>query len=257
MAKLEILCVPVLSDNYVWLLHEPESGATAAVDPAVAEPVLAAADSRGWTITHILSTHHHNDHTGGNLAIQKATGCTIVGASCDAARIPGIQVQLSEGDEFALGSETAQVMEVPGHTSGHIAYWFASSQALFCGDTLFALGCGRLFEGTPAQMWRALRRFRELPPETRVYCAHEYTQSNARFAATVDSGNPRLRERIARIDVMRDRGEPTIPALLGEEIETNPFLRADQDGVARGVGLPAGADPLAVFTELRRRKDVF
>lgn len=256
MSELIIHQIPVLKDNYVYLAHETESGATAVVDPAVSEPVLAALHEKGWRLTHILNTHHHGDHTGGNEALKLATGATIVGPRADRERIPGIDVALGEGEHYALGRETALVFDVPGHTRGHIAFWFANSRALFCGDTLFLLGCGRLFEGSPAQMWNSLGKLRSLPPETRIYCAHEYTQSNARFAVTVEPTNAALLARAKAIDAARVRGLPTVPATLGEEIATNPFLRADRPELQAAAGL-SGRDPVAVFGEIRRRKDVF
>lgn len=256
MAELDIHQIPVLSDNYVYLARCRASGMTAVVDPAVAAPVLAEAERLGWTITHILNTHHHGDHVGGNREIVAATGCTVVGPRADRERIPGISVEVDEGDVYRLGECEAKVFFVPGHTRGHIAYWFAESNALFCGDTLFALGCGRLFEGTPEQMWRSLEKLRALPAETRVFCAHEYTQANARFALSLDAGNPALRERAEAIDAARAAGRPTVPSTLGLERTTNPFLRADDPALARAVGL-AGRDPVSVFAEVRHRKDVF
>jgi hydroxyacylglutathione hydrolase len=256
MARLEIERIPVLQDNYVWLAREPDSGAVAAVDPSVAAPVLAEARRLGWRITHILNTHHHPDHTGGNLEIKAATGAVIVGPSHDRDRIPGIDVEVSDGGTYDLGTERAEIFFVPGHTRGHIAFWFKTSDALFCGDTLFLMGCGRLFEGTPEQMWKSLSRLRKLPESTRVYCGHEYTQSNARFALTVDPANRDLKERAAWVDRMRADGKATVPGTMGDEQRTNPFLRADDPGVAAAVGL-AGAEPVKVFAEVRRRKDVF
>ena len=255
-ASLEIVRIPVLNDNYVWLMREPQSGVVGAVDPAVAGPVLAEAEKRRWKITHILNTHHHGDHVGGNLEIKKATGCTIVGNRRDKARIPGIDVEVDDGDRYRFGEAEAEIFFIPGHTSGHIAYAFREQRALFCGDTIFALGCGKMFEGTPQQFWTSLSRLRGLPDDMRVYCAHEYTQSNARFALTVETDNRQLQARSASIDAARARGEATVPSLLGEEKMTNPFLRVDLPGVQKAVGM-VGKDPALVFAEVRHRKDVF
>lgn len=255
MAALVIRQIPVLKDNYVYLAHEPRTGATAVVDPAVAPPVLAALAQEKWRLTHILNTHHHNDHTGGNLALKEATGCTIVGPRADRARIPGIDVEVGDGDTYRLGEAEARVFDVPGHTRGHIAYWFKDSAALFCGDTLFLLGCGRLFEGTPEQMWRSLGKLKALPPETRIYCAHEYTQSNARFALTVEPQNAALVARAQRIDALRAAGQPTVPGTLAEELATNPFLRADLPALQNEAGAPG--DAVATFAAIRQRKDHF
>ena len=257
MSTLVIEQIPVLADNYIYVAHDPASGATAAVDPAAAEPVLAALQRHGWRLSHILNTHHHGDHTGGNLDLKRATGCQVVGARRDAARIPGIDVEIGEGDNFLLGHAAAMVLETPGHTSGHIAFWFPDSLALFCGDTLFSLGCGRLFEGSAAEMWASLAKLRALPAETRVYCAHEYTAANGRFARLVERDNPALAARLAQVNRLTAAGRPTVPSTLGEERAANPFLRADIPAVARAVGREAGADPAEVFGELRRRKDVF
>ncbi|MCP5368309.1 MAG: hydroxyacylglutathione hydrolase [Hyphomicrobiales bacterium] len=256
MTALDIHQIPVLNDNYVYLARDPGSGACAVVDPAVAKPVLAALDKQGWTLTHILNTHHHMDHVGGNLELKAVTGCTVVGFANDADRIPGIDVRVREGDQVALGDCVGQVFEVPGHTRGHIAYWFAESHALFCGDTLFSMGCGRLFEGTPDQMWRSLGKIRGLPDETLIYCAHEYTNSNADFALTVEPDNPDLRARADQVLALRQAGRPTVPSTLALERRTNPFLRADAPELLAAAGL-AGRDPVSAFAEIRRRKDNF
>jgi hydroxyacylglutathione hydrolase len=253
---LEIERIPCRTDNYIWLVHEPETGAVAVVDPADPEPVEARLVARGFVLTHILNTHHHGDHVGGNLALKRRWDCTIVGPQADAARIPGIDVAVADGDTYRLGEAVARVFDVPGHTRGHIAFWFAAEKALFCGDTLFALGCGRLFEGTPAQMWNSLGKLRALPDDTQVYCAHEYTQSNARFALSVDAGNADLVARAKDVDAARAQGLATVPSLLGLEKRTNPFLRADDAGLARAMGL-AGASPDAVFAAVRGAKDRF
>ena len=256
MAGLRIEQIPVLRDNYVYLLHDEVEGACAAVDPSLAAPVLAALDRLGWTLTHIFNTHHHHDHTGGNIELKRATGCTIVGNGRDAARIPGIDVALEEGGEAALGALRAQVMDVSGHTIGHIALWFEGEQALFCGDTLFSLGCGRLFEGTPAQMWASLKKLRGLPGATRVYCGHEYTENNARFALAVDPDNAVLGRRAAEVRALRAQGRPTVPSLLADERAANPFLRADDPAFLAAAGLD-GLDPIAAFAEICRRKNAF
>jgi len=223
---IEIARIPVLSDNYVWLAHDPASGETVAIDPAVAEPVLAAAIARGWKITQIWNTHWHPDHTGGNAAIKAATGCIITGPAAEADRIPTLDVQVVEGDVVHLGGIAASVIEVPAHTSGHIAYHLPTEAAAFVGDTLFAMGCGRLFEGTPAQMFANMRKLEALPDATAVYCAHEYTQSNGRYALVAEPDNAALARRMVDVDAARARDEPTIPTTIGLERATNPFMRA-------------------------------
>jgi hydroxyacylglutathione hydrolase len=217
--------VPAFTDNYVWLF-EYAPGLVAVVDPADAAPVLAAAAEQGLKITHILNTHWHPDHVGGNLAIKAATGCHIIGPAREAERIPGIDRAVDEGDQVALGTHRATVLFVGAHTAGHIAFHFPSAHALFPGDTLFAMGCGRLFEGTPDDMFAALGKLKPLPADTRVFCAHEYTLSNARFAITVEPENAALAARHTQVQALRDRGEPTVPFLLSEELATNPFVRA-------------------------------
>ncbi|MSP47816.1 MAG: hydroxyacylglutathione hydrolase [Alphaproteobacteria bacterium] len=256
MNRIDVEQIPVLKDNYVYLVRDRSTGKVGVVDPAVSEPILERLAGLGWRLTHILNTHHHGDHVGGNLAIKAATGCTVVGPKADRDRIPGIDIALGDGERFRLGEAEAEIFDVPGHTRGHIAYWFRDSDALFCGDTLFACGCGRLFEGTPQQMWTSLGKLRRLPDPTRVYCAHEYTQSNIRFALSVDGGNAALRERSRQVDALRAEGRPTVPSTMAEERATNPFLRADQPDLARGVGL-AASDPVAVFAAVRKAKDVF
>jgi hydroxyacylglutathione hydrolase len=223
---IEIVRIPVLSDNYVWLVHEPESGETTVIDPAVAEPVLAEAARRGWRIGQIWNTHWHPDHTGGNAAIKAATDCRITGPAAEAARIPTLDRQVREGDKVTLGRVEAEVIEVPAHTAGHIAYWLPGEETAFVGDTLFAMGCGRLFEGTPAQMHDNLQRLSRLPEGTRVYCAHEYTLANARFAVTVEPENEALLARFAEVQAARAAGEATVPTTIALERATNPFMRA-------------------------------
>lgn len=222
---LEIVPVPVLRDNYVWLLHDAETGETAAVDPSVGPPVLEAAAARGWAITQVLNTHWHPDHTGGNQAIHEATGAPVTGPE-EVRRVYQPDRVVGEGDCVRLGGHEAEVWNIPAHTAGHIAFHFEGAKAVFVGDTMFAMGCGRLFEGTAAQMHANLQRLAALPEDTNVYCGHEYTLANARFAVTVEPENPALAERLARIEAVRERGEVTLPTSIGEERDTNPFMRA-------------------------------
>jgi hydroxyacylglutathione hydrolase len=225
-SSLEIVRIPALSDNYIWLVHEPQSGETMVVDPAVADPVLAEANRRGWRIGQIWNTHWHPDHTGGNEAIKAATRCAITGPAAEAARIPTLDRQVGEGDIVRLGAMEAQVFETPAHTAGHISYHLPSEKVVFVGDTLFAMGCGRLFEGDAGQMHSNLQRFAALPPETEVYCAHEYTLSNGRFAVTVEPDNQALARRPREVEEARARGDATVPTTIALERETNPFMRA-------------------------------
>ena len=253
---LEIRLVPLLSDNYGYLLHDAQTGDTAIVDPSEAAPVLAVLDAEGWTLSHILNTHHHPDHIGGNAELKAATGAVIAAPRADLHRIPNVDVPLGEGDRYTVGGSEARVFAVPGHTSGHIAFWFEADQALFSGDTLFSLGCGRLFEGTPEEMWRSLGKLRALPDATSVYCGHEYTQSNARFALTIEPDNAALQARAAEIAALRAEGKPTIPTNLGVEKATNPFLRADVATVQAALGL-TGRPATESFAAIRRGKDNF
>lgn len=256
MAKLEIHQFPCLSDNYGYLVHDSENNLTATIDTPEVAPINRALEERGWSLTHILNTHHHFDHAGGNLELKDRWNCTIVGAKNDASRIPGIDVLMADGETYQFGSHTAQVFDVSGHTIGHIAYYFADDGVLFCGDALFALGCGRLFEGTPQQMWTSLQKLRNLPDDTVVYCAHEYTQANARFALSVEPQNDQLQSRSKEIDTLRAAGKPTVPSTIGLEKATNPFLRPMSDNLQKNLGL-TGADLVDVFAETRRRKDNF
>ena len=224
--SIEVIRIPVLSDNYIWLVRENTSGEVMVVDPAVAEPVLAKADELGWKITHIWNTHWHPDHTGGNAAIKAATGCIITGPAAEAERIPTLDVLVKGGDVVAFGASKAAVIDVPAHTAGHIAYHFDYEGIAFVGDTLFAMGCGRLFEGTPAQMFANMRTLEALGDQTVIYCAHEYTASNGRFALTVEPDNMALVARMAEVTAMRERGEATVPTTIALERATNPFMRA-------------------------------
>jgi hydroxyacylglutathione hydrolase len=256
MSKLEVHQFPCLSDNYGYLIHDSVNDLTAAIDTPEVAPLNRALEEKGWKLTHILNTHHHFDHAGGNLELKKQWNCTIVGSKRDAARIPGIDVEVEDGDTYQFGDHTARVFDVSGHTIGHIAYYFPDDGDLFSGDALFALGCGRLFEGTAEQMWTSLQKLINLPDETRVYCAHEYTQSNAAFALSVEPQNEQLQQRSKDIDVLRSEGKPTVPSTLGLEKATNPFLRPASTDLQVTIGLE-GADLVDVFAETRRRKDSF
>lgn len=254
---LDILLLPVLTDNYIYLLHEPVSGATAVVDPAIADPVLAILQENGWQLDYIFNTHHHNDHVGGNLQLKQATGCKIVGAAVDQAHIPGIDIPLHDGEQIQLGEQTMRVIGTPGHTLGHICYYCANSQALFCGDTLFSLGCGRLFEGTAEQMWYSLQKLKVLPGTTRVYCAHEYTQANGRFALTLEADNINLQQRLAQVAALRANNQPTLPSTIAVEMATNPFLRENSISIRKAVSAGPDDGTIEVFAKIRKLKDRF
>lgn len=247
---------PCLADNYGYLLHDADSGMTAAVDTPDAKAIMAELDAKGWQLTHILNTHHHADHAGGNLRLKERTGCRIIGPRADAKRIPGIDVEVGEGDVFELAGHRVEVHDTPGHTRGHVVYHLPDDGVAFVGDTLFAMGCGRLFEGTPAQMWSSLQKVLRWPPATRLYCAHEYTQANAKFALTVEPQNAALVARAKEVDRLRAAGRPTIPTTVAEERATNPFLRPDSHDLRVTVGLTAAGD-VEVFAKTRAMKDAF
>lgn len=253
---LEICQLPVLNDNYIYLIHNPSENVTAVVDPALASPVFAMLLERNWHLDYILNTHHHSDHIGANLELKQETGCTIIGAEKDKHRIPGIDRMVGEADLVQVGQHQATVLEVPGHTSAHIAYWFKDDDLLFCGDTLFSLGCGRLFEGTPEQMWHSLKKIRQLPDQTQIYCAHEYTEANAQFAVQLEPRNDQLKLLLQQLQQKRKQGMPTIPSCLEMEKQFNPFLRADNVTFQRDIGM-VHTNSVKVFAEIRRQKDNF
>jgi hydroxyacylglutathione hydrolase len=253
---LELVTIPCLQDNYAYLLHDPASGQTAVVDVPDAAPILAALDGRGWQLSDILITHHHADHIQGVEALRAATGARVLGAAADAHRLPELDLALAENDTLTLGAEVARVIDVPGHTVGHIAFHFPESRLAFTADSLMSGGCGRLFEGTPRQMWQSLSKLAALPPETLICSGHEYTASNLRFALTLDPGNPALISRSAEVAAHRAQGKPTVPVSLQTELDTNPFLRARFPALKAAVGLP-DADDAIVFAEIRARKDKF
>jgi hydroxyacylglutathione hydrolase len=245
-----------LKDNYGVLVHDPATGATAAIDAPEAAPIEAALASTGWKLTDILVTHHHGDHTAGIAELKRRYHCRVVAPRREAAKIPDVDVEVGEGDTVKVGSLTAQVIETPGHTLGQINYFFPEDKLLFAGDTLFSIGCGRVIEGKPEQMWQSLLKLRALPDDTSVYCGHEYTDANIRFALTIEPGNAALKAREAEAKKQIAAGTPTIPSKLGEEKRSNVFLRADDPAVAAAVGL-AGKPAAQVFAEVRERKNRF
>jgi hydroxyacylglutathione hydrolase len=245
-----------LSDNFGVLLHDPETGATAAIDAPEAAAVEQALKDTGWTLTDILVTHHHADHTDGIRALKERTRCRVVAPAAEAAKIVAIDKVVKEGDTVKVGNLTANVIETPGHTAGHISYWFHADKLAFVGDTLFSIGCGRVIEGTPAQMWTSLKKLRDLPDDTQIYCGHEYTLSNIKFARTVEPDNTALAAREVQAKAQVEKGEPTIPVTIGAEKAENPFLRADLADIAASVGL-SGKPAEEVFAEIRARKNKF
>jgi hydroxyacylglutathione hydrolase len=251
---LEVHQFACLSDNYGFLLHDPESEETVCIDTPDADAYLREAAHKSWQITQIWNTHWHPDHAGGNAAIKAATGCKIFAPAAEARKIEGVDKPVRHGDIVCLGEWEAHVIDVGGHTNGHIAYHLPGAGLAFVGDSLFALGCGRMFEGTAPQFWASLSRLKALPPETLVYCAHEYTQANARFALHADPDNPRLRDYAARVDASRAKGLPTVPTNISRELAANPFLRADDAAMQARWG---GGDAVATFAALRSAKDNF
>ena len=254
MVTLQVHQFPCLSDNYGYLLHDPDSGETTCIDTPDAAAYLGEADRKGWPITAIWNTHWHPDHAGGNAAIKAATGCEVFAPAAEAAKIEGVDQRVSGGDTIRLGEWAAQVIDVGGHTNGHVAYYLAEAGIAFVGDSLFALGCGRMFEGSPPQFWASLSRLKALPPETTLYCAHEYTQANARFALHADPANAALKDYAAEIDRKRAAGQPTVPMGLARELATNPFLRADTAEMQARWG---GSSPPETFAAIRAAKDGF
>ena len=245
-----------LKDNYGVLLHDPASGATAAIDAPEAAPIEAALKATGWKLTDILVTHHHGDHTGGIEELKKKHHCRVVAPQAEAGKIPLVDETVREGDTVSVGNLKANVIETPGHTSGHITFWFHGDKLAFAGDTLFSIGCGRVIEGTPEMMWASLKKLRDLPGDTQVYCGHEYTLANIKFAQSIEPGNAALTARAAQAQKQIAAGTPTIPPTIDEEKAANPFLRADVASVAAAVGL-AGKPAAEVFAEIRARKNKF
>jgi hydroxyacylglutathione hydrolase len=245
---------PCLQDNYGVLLHDSETGATAAIDAPEADAVEAALAAKGWQLTDILVTHHHADHTGGITALKQRHRCRVVAPYGEATRIPLVDATVREKDKVRVGSLSAEVLETPGHTAGHISYFFPAEKLAFVGDTLFSIGCGRVIEGNAQMMWQSLLKLRALPDDTRIYCGHEYTQANIRFAKTIEPDNAALKARQRQVEKLRTAREPTIPSLLAEEKAANPFLRADLPELANAVGLP-NQPAWKVFAEIRERKN--
>ncbi len=252
----EIRLFLCLKDNYGVLLHDPDTGATAAIDAPEAGPIEEALAATGWNLTDILVTHHHHDHTAGIVTLKRKYGCRVVAPAKEAAKIPEVDRTVHEGETVKVGSLAANVIDTPGHTLGHIAYWFHADKLAFVGDTLFSIGCGRVIEGTPEMMWHSLTKLRDLPNDTEIYCGHEYTAANIKFALTIDRNNPVLEARAAQVERLIAEGEPTIPVTIGDEKLANPFLRADVPDLAVDIGM-AGRPAAEVFAEIRARKNKF
>ncbi|WP_320409044.1 hydroxyacylglutathione hydrolase [Candidatus Endolissoclinum faulkneri] len=248
--------MPTLLDNYCYLLHDEISGSTAVVDPGDADAVETVLAGRHWKLTHILNTHHHLDHINGNLILKKNHNAILIGPKAEISRIPNLEIPLVEGSTYDFAGHIVSILETPGHTIGHISLYFADSQALFTGDTLFSLGCGKMFEGTARQFLDSLFKLSKLPDSTKIYCGHEYTASNARFAISIDYSNEDLKKRSKEVNELLDNNQPTVPSLLSIEKATNPFLRIKDPKIALAIG-KSGADPVEIFAELRMLKDNF
>ena len=254
---LNITPLPLLQDNYAFIVHAGDTGPVAVIDPSEAQPVIDFLEERGLRLDYVFNTHHHWDHTGGNAELKRYYQCTVIGPEYDRHRIAELDIGLLEGQEFRLGAEIGQILHIPGHTLGHILLWFRNSDVAFCGDTLFSLGCGRMFEGTATQMWASLQKVMALPQETKLYCGHEYSAANGRFALEVDPDNLPLQKRCKQIQDQRRHGTPSIPTTVAEELQCNPFLRVDSPAIRRALGLPPDVCNAEVFGSLRLRKDVF
>ncbi|KAG9141317.1 hypothetical protein Leryth_001788 [Lithospermum erythrorhizon] len=256
-SNLQINWVPCLKDNYAYLLHDVDTGTVGVVDPSEAVPIIDALGQRDFNLTYILNTHHHYDHTDGNLELKKKYGAKVIGPAADKDRIPGIDIALNDGDKWMFAGHEVHIMDTPGHTRGHISFYFPGSKSIFTGDTLFSLSCGKLFEGTPEQMFASLRKITSLPDDTNVYCGHEYTLSNSKFALSIEPGNQDLRSYAAHVSYLRDKGLPTIPTTLKTEKSCNPFLRTSSVEIRQSLNIPAAADEAKALGIIRRAKDDF
>ncbi|WP_271271619.1 hydroxyacylglutathione hydrolase [Aliamphritea hakodatensis] len=254
MLNAEIVQLPCLQDNYCCLIHDAENNITAVIDTPDARVIEAELEARGWQLDYILTTHHHWDHIDGHVALKQRYNCEVIGPVLNQDVIPGIDRAADDGDVLQLGRISVQVIATPGHTLGHVCYWSPELQAVFVGDTLFSMGCGRLFEGAPEQMWQSMLALRNLPDETAVYCGHEYTLSNARFAMALEPDNQQLQQRCQTVEQLREQRLPTLPTSVLQERQTNPFMRADVPGLQAQLGL-SGRPPAEVFAEIRQRKD--